>query len=444
MSLFHKSIMPVAAFAALAFSDHANAQATTNPAATPGSTTTLGQQIALPAPYESVTSSLGAITTSATATLQLYRSGARALVIRTALSKALLNGGKSATTITLDSTDTNASLEDDVLLCTPRQSYIVNSVSLNYLNTLVQNINTVSALPASPTDIASALALLFSSSGYSVADKVSVDPAAITALGTTALANCRTDLKSYDAAYYGTPIVTSGPVAAAVAPAAAPAAGGVDTFAFLGPVGTLIDTFLSILQPVLIDASKIVDQSRRQGAIMAALTDPATQAKIMTTGQQLASAVDNYSVSSRQSLVGSFVEQLVAIRQTPIDLRGVPDCENLAPASRLLSGAPNAAFIACWSAAWAKLKPQVDNLTALGDSYDKLADNVMVATTAKAKIGTILADFKLINAGSIPDTELPIFAADVTELITFANAVAAAASQSNIAALKAAAAAASK
>ncbi len=160
MRIFHKSIVPLAAFAALALPVQADAQST-SPAATPGSTTTLGQQIALPPAYESVTSSLGAIATSGAATLQLNRSGARALAIRTALSKALLNAGASVTAITtLDKSDSNVSLEDAALLCAPRQSYVVNSVSLNYLNTLVQNINSVSALPAAPTDIASALALL--------------------------------------------------------------------------------------------------------------------------------------------------------------------------------------------------------------------------------------------------------------------------------------------
>jgi hypothetical protein len=128
--------------------------------------------------------------------------------------------------------------------------------------------------------------------------------------------------------------------------------------------------------------------------------------------------------------------------QSLIDLSNVADCKDLVPASRLPSGAPNAAFISCWSAAWAKLKSQVDNLTALGDSYDGLADTTNIS--AKSKLGTILADFSKINAGQNDPASLAVFAADITEFITFANAVATAASQSNISALKSAAAAVSK
>jgi hypothetical protein len=47
-----------------------------------------------------------------------------------------------------------------------------------------------------------------------------------------------------------------------------------------------------------------------------------------------------------------------------------------------------------------------------------------------------LADYKLISKGATAFQNLTIFAADVTEFITFANAVAAAASQSNINTLK--------
>ena len=446
MSTFFARILSLTAVATLALPIQANAQAP-NPVTAPGSATTLGQQVALPPLYESVVSSLSAIATSGAAALKTYRSGARALAIRTALTTALLNEAAPVTTITLDKTDSNALLGDIALLCTPRQNYVGNSVSLNYLNSLVQNINTVSALPAAPTDIGGALALLFATSGYSIADKVNVDPGTIAKLGAAALTSCQTDLSSYDAAYYGIRILPPGPAPAAAAPAAATPA-GVDTFAFLGPIGTLIDTFLSILQPILIDASKIVDQARRQGAIINALTDPATQAKITTTGQQLASAVDNYAASSRQGLVGSFVEQLVSIRETPIDLSNVADCRSVAPASRLPSGAPNAAFVGCWSAAWAKLKTQVDNLTALGDSYDLLADATSInGKSGKDLLGEILDDFKQMNTGKFDPTNaanLAVFAADVTQFINFANAVAAAASQSNISALKSAAAAASK
>jgi hypothetical protein len=398
---------------------------------TSGSTTTLGVQVTLPPAYESVVSSLGAIATSGATILKTTRSDARAMIIRAAMSKALLAAGNNPiTTVTLDKSQDDPALADIAVLCAPRQNYIPNSVALNYQNTLVQNINAVSTLPASPTDIASALGLLFASSGYSIADGVSVAQADLDDLQKTALSNCQSDLSSYDIAYYGVPIRAPGLTASAATPAA------VDTFAFLGPVGALIDTFLSVLQPVLINTSKLVDETRRRQAIMHALTDPATQAKIKTTGQLLAAAVDNYAAASRRSMAGSFVEQLVSIRKTSIDLGNVEDCKQLSLQNRSPSGGPNSAFISCWSAAWSKLKSPVDNLTSLGDSYDKLAD--VAGTNAKSKLGTILADFTKINAGQNDSASLSIFARDITDFINLANAVATAASPASIASLKAA------
>ena len=334
----------------------------------------------------------------------------------------------------LDKTDTDPTLGESALLCAPRQSYISNSVSLNYLNTLVQNINSVSTPAAAPTDIAGALKLLFASSGYAITDKVKVDQSTLDDLANKILADCEADLRAYAKDYYGTEMPTADHL---MLGSAAPGS-GVDTFAFLGPIGGLIDTFLSILQPVLIDASKIVDQTRRQQAVQTALEQ--NEDKISTTGKLLAAAVDNYAVSARHNLAGSFVEQLVAIRETSIDLGSIADCQNLTPTNRLPSGAPDAAFIGCWSAAWAKLQPQVNNLKTLGDNYDALADAGSVS--ASKLFDTIMANYKAIKNGQIPVSNVVL--ADMTEFVTFANDIANAASKSDVAALKAAAAAASK
>lgn len=405
-----------------------------SPTGTAAPTTTLGVQIVMPPVYESTTSSLGALATSGSATLKTFRSDARTLAIRAALSNALLSAGQVATTITLDKSDNDSALGEIAILCAPRQGFVGSSVSLNYLNTLVQNINAVSTPTAAPTDIASALKLLFASSNYAIADKVKVDDATIATLKTATLTKCTADLQNYAKDFYGAEM----PVGA-LAPLATPAPGAVssvDTFAFLGPVGTLIDTFLSILQPILIDASKIVDQARRQQAIQTALAQ--NQDKISATGEQLAAAVDDYATSSRHLLVGAFVEQLVSIREMSIDLSGVPACKKLAPKSRLPSGAPDAAFISCWGVAWSKLKPQVDTLNTVGDSYDTLADAGDVSAGKLFK--TIMANYKAIDSGQIPISNIVLN--EMTEFITFANDIANAASKSNIAALKAAASAA--
>jgi ribosomal protein L12E/L44/L45/RPP1/RPP2 len=410
-------------------------------AAAPGTSSSLGVPVALPPAYESTISALSALATSGATALKTNRANARALIIRTALTKKLLASGSSLTSIVLDKDDKDPALGDLALLCTPRQNYVINSVSLNYLNTLVQNINAVSAKAAAPTDITGAIKLLLATSNYAIADKVKVDPQTIDGLSAATLANCKADLSSYDQDYYGAAIRTGTPITTS---SAAPAAAlSVTTFAFLGPVGTLIDTFLSILQPVLIDASVVVDETRRQAAIATALSDPDIENKIATTGKQLATALSAYAAASRHTQAALFVEELTTIRETSIDLSGVADCKNLAPDNRLPSGAPNAAFVGCWRAAWAKLQPMVATLTSTGDNYDNLADPSGSADPQKL-LSTILADYAKIKAGATAPANLAIFASDVTQFITLANAIATATSSSNIATLQRAAAAASK
>jgi hypothetical protein len=405
----------------------------------PGATSSLGVPVALPPAYESTISALSAVATSGAAALKTSRATARALIIRTALTKKLLASTPSITSIVLDKDNQDPALGEIALLCTPRQNYISNSVSLNYLNTLVQNINAVSAKAAAPSDITGAIKLLLATSNYAIADKVKVDPQTIDNLTAATLASCKADLSSYDQDYYGTAIRVS----AAIASPAAAAAGtsSVNTFAFLGPVGTLIDTFLSILQPVLIDASELVDETRRQTAIVTALSDPDIENKIATTGKQLAGALNAYAAAARHTQAALFVEQLTVIREISIDLSAEADCKNLAPGNRQPSGAPNAAFVSCWRTAWSKLQPLVATLTSTGDNYDNLADPSGSSDPQKL-LGTILADYANIKAGATAPANLAIFASDVTEFITLANAIATAASSSNIAALKTAAVAA--
>jgi hypothetical protein len=410
-------------------------QGTTN-AATGGTTTSLSVTVTLPPTYESTISALSALATSGPAALKTSRANARALAIRAALTKKLLASGSSVTSIVLDTDNQDPTLGEVAVLCTPRQDYIRSSVSLNYLNSLVQNINAVSTKPTAPTDITGALKLLLATSNYAIADKVKVDDKTIDSLTAATLASCKTDLSSYDQDYYGAPIRSAPTLTSAATGAAGPSS--ITTFAFLGPVGTLIDTFLSTLQPILIDASVAIDEVRRQAAITAALSDPATESKIETTGKQLAGALSTYAAEARHTEAGLFVEQLTAIRETSVDVSNDAACKNLAPDDRLPSGAPNAAFVSCWHAAWAKLQPSVTTLTNTADSYDSLADPSTSADPQKL-LSTILADYKKIKNGANAPENLAVFASDVTQFVTLANAIATALSSSETAAPKTAA-----
>jgi hypothetical protein len=435
MNRICNGILPATVLIAVILTTTADAQTAAPAPPAPAPTSSLGVQITLPQPIESTVASITALATSGAAALKTSRSDARTLAIRLALSRAILSAGASVTTINLGKGDTTQALGEVALLCTPRQNYIVNSVYLNYLNTLIQNINAISATPAPPTDILSALTLLMATTNYTVADNVNIDSTGLTKLMNTTLKNCEADLNSYTADYYGLQIHPGPAAAAAPAPAPAP----VDTFAFLGPIGTLVDTFLTVLQPVLIDAAKAVNAERRQAAIEAALKDPTIQQKVNTTGLALADAVDKFSASSRHIATAQFVEQLVSIRNMTIDLSGVNDCQHLE--SPPTPAVPNAAFVGCFSAAWSKLQTAVTNLNTLANSYDTLADANTVS--AKSLFNTIMANWAKIAAGDM-NYNSTYFLNEITQFITFAQAVATAASQSNLSTLKSAAAAASK
>lgn len=434
MKKLRSGLLPLSTLATLMMYQPADAQsAVQSPAA---QTTALGTSVLVPGVYESTVSTISALATTATATLKTARADARTNAIRTALSNALIHAAPPIKTVSLGNDTT---LDESGLLCGTRQRYMTNSIYLNYMNTLVQALDTIAVKAAAPTDILSALKLLVATASYSITDKISIKPEDIDAQATKVLANCKADLQAYDVAYYGTKIAPPPPPGAKNSPpGAAPTPQAVDTFSFLGPIGVAIDTFLSILQPVLINAAEAVDETRRMHAIQAALNDPQTESKIKTTGQALANAVDAYASATRLVAAGTFVEQLENIRSMQIDVSAIDDCKAVAVGKRSASGAPNAAFIGCWSGAWSKLKTASDNLAAAGDNYDTLAD----ATTMKGSdlFAKILKDFDSLKNGAPTES----FLNDVTQFIALANAVATAASKSNIAALQAAIAAAQK
>jgi hypothetical protein len=384
--------------------------------------------IVLPQAYETIIASAGSLATSSAAALKNARSDTRDLAFRLALTKTILSTQPGTTTIHLDKAHSDPELGERVLLCSVRLNYIKNVAGLNYLNSLVQKLNEVSKPAAAPTDIVGALKLLLATSSYSISDGVQSKPANVTSLQGQAQTSCETDLKSYDRAYYGQ---DAGGILPIVANEAAAGPPGI-SLAFLGPIGTLVDTFVAILQPIFIDASTMVDAARRRGVVENALNDPGTRAKIETVGRDLAATVDNFATTSRRSAAGSFVEQLVSIREMPIDLGRHPECQGLASRPRLPSGPPSPAFVTCWKAAWEQLQPSVNSLLALAGNYDAIAD--AGNPNAQKLFSTIMADYELISSGKAEASN--VFWDDVTQFITFANATSNAASKANISTLQ--------
>jgi hypothetical protein len=300
--MYGKRPTQLAMLAALAVLMAQSGRAADN-SATPVSTQTLGATVNLPPLYEPTIQSIGALAASGATSLKTFRSEARTQSIRAALSKALL--GSPPSTITLDKANTDQALGEVAILCTPRAAYAEKQLYQNYLNTLVQNIDAISSKTTQDSTILGALKLLFASSGYSITDAIGVDSKAVADAANKNKAACEADLKSYAPDYYGVDMPERAPTAALTA-----AAGGVVDLSFLGPVGTLITTFLEVIQPVLTQAASAVDQQRRDEAIQTALVD--NEPKIAEAGEQLADQIDGYLGATRHRLAGAFVEQFVS------------------------------------------------------------------------------------------------------------------------------------
>ena len=403
----------------------------------------LSVPVNLPPPFEATASSINALATGAGAALKTSRSDARTLAIRLAVANAIVTASAKGpvTSITLKG---DASIAETKILCGPRKTYIASSVYLSYLNTLVQNINTISVRAADPTDIPSALKLLLATTNYSIVDKVKIDNPTLSKLETAAETRCNNDLNKYATDFYGRtlPVVAAAQQGGAANNQQLVGAGdgsSVNTFAFLGPIGTLVDTFLSILQPILIDWAKLADEMRRQQAIMYALSDKHIQANINTTGSELAQVIDSFSDKSRHALVGAFVEQLASIREMAIDLKD--DCKDL-KANQSAAGLPDVTFVRCFGTAWSKIQKAVADLNTTGNNYDLLAD--ANTTSAKALFNDLMKQWMVINQGMANGGAAfytQAFLSDLTEFITLVQAIAGAASKTNISALDKAAAA---
>ena len=233
--------------------------------------------------------------------------------------------------------------------------------------------------------------------------------------------SCAGDLKSFDTAYYGVPIKFGSEEAAAKE------SGEVSLvpLTFLGPIGTLVSAIASILEPIFIDAATILDEQKREAAVVTALNDNAE--KIEGFSRQLAATLDTYSKSQRRNLAGQFNETLTTIRHQVIDLSKEDSCRKLSEANRLADGEPSSQFVQCWRFAGAQMQPQVINLAKIGDDYDALAD--ISTQKANDQLNTILKAYKQISSGTYAPTN--VFWDDVTQFLGLVNAIKAAASASN-------------
>jgi hypothetical protein len=391
--------------------------------------------------YTSFVAMLSSLTTSANDLIQLERSAGRLDLIRQALTRKLIAAyaPSASKTISLDDV-----LDETTLLCkfrsqqisvvdrnqlSPRDSnasitidHLATVARFNYLNSVANQIQSVSKTNP-PGDILSALQALFASYEIKVAD-AALAQAQLSNIRTVTENRCEYDLKDFDRAYYGDEIKEPG-LAATAAPAS-----GLPSLSFLGPMGAAIDTVLGILSPIIIDAATIVDEGKRERAIIDFLSVPENQAAIRSAGNNLARAVSDYTFAKRLTLAGTFVEQLAILRTTKVDLTKLGGCN--APTqvifTRAKSGAPSSSFMTCYHAVWGQFQSGVNSAISIASNYDLVAD-AGDTNSALESFNKITSDFSAISQNSI--TNPTAFWQYVTQLVTFAGAVNTAFSQDN-------------
>jgi hypothetical protein len=395
-------------------------------------------------PYTSFVTTLTSLTTSAADLVLLERSAGRLESIRKALTKKVIeaNSGGPRTFTMADA------LDEAQLLCGFRSAAITvvdkfstkddkASITVDHLATVTQagylssvatQIQSVSKADA-PGDLLSALQALFAS--YQVkATSESLGDAAMGKLREKTSQRCKSDLQDYEKAYYGQKIespLPPGPPAPAVAAAAA---AGLPALSFLGPIGVLIDTVLGIITPVVVEASAIVDQVKRDKAVRDFLSDEDNQKALRLAGTKLARSVSNYTFSKRLILAGTFAEQMAVIRTTALELDKTAACDDAGHTifNRPADGMPSLLFRTCHRAVWEKLQKTVASALKTASDYDLIAD-AGDTSTALVNYEKITSDFSVITASEITNPE--VFWQFVSQLVSFAGTVASASSIDN-------------
>ena len=376
--------------------------------------------IKLPKASSAFIASTKALTASADEYVQLERATGRLRVIRVELAKKLLNASGTSK-ISLDNL-----VEERALLCDTRVTHLTTLARLNYLNSVVSQVDETAKI-SKPDNVLSALTLLFAK--YSIDGTAkSLDPATLKSLGDRTRARCEKDIKGFDVAYYGVEIKAANtPMSPASEEAPVPPA---SALSLLGPLGAFIDTFLNIINPVAIGAATLVDEAKREKAISDFLSDPKNQQNLRDIGEKIGTAASDFNWDKRLQLAASFVEGVREIQKTELDLSKFEECKDVSSTnlSRTASGAPSAAFMHCWRKVWSQLDSIVaSTLKAAGD-FDLLADAGDTATPLIA-FRKVTDDLNAISTNAITDPEvLWMF---VTQVVTFATTVQTAFSQDN-------------
>jgi hypothetical protein len=367
------------------------------------------QTSVLPPAVDALITGTGALAKSAGDTIDLGPSIARLTAIKAAFREALKKANAS-TPLSL------SGLDEIALLCKTRSEsgLLKLTAQRNFIQSVSGKIDALGR-PSQIDNLSQAVASLFSSQSLEV--KGIPDKTALDRASNSIESACEDDFKHIDVAYYAAPEEKKT---------------GDHSLAAFGAVGSLIDTIVGIITPVVVEGAKIIDEQRRRSVVLSYLQTPGVSTQISDSARELAAGVKQSIDAKRQSLAGTFNENLVLLRSKTEDLSKIEACKSLLDGGSdkaKPNGAPNDAFVRCWEAAWAEIATQVANVIKSANDYDQLANAGDTSDVQKNANAILNSMDKITKPGAKVD--LTNLWNITVELLAFADKVNTAASADN-------------
>jgi len=374
-----------------------------------------GTAQALPPGADAFVASANALAKSAGERVELGRANTRLRQVRAMLATQLIGGAVAPVKIQL------TGLDETEVLCRALRQHLDVASGRNYIQTLGTKIEEVGK-PTQIDNIVTAVRTVFQSQSLDIKGPITTK-AELDAVVKAQTDRCASDIKAAAEAFYGARIAPGVPTLSSTGPEEV-------TEVFFSEFATLINVFVGIVTPVIVEGAKIVDEQRRREAIRAFLSNDANRSRIRNVGSKLAEEVSKYALLKRQALAGSVLEKMAAIRQLEVDLTKVDGCKEFASKrfSTRPSGAPSDEFVNCWRAVWARMEEPVSSMLKAAESYDALAD-AGDSDTAKKQFSELSQALSAIAEGSVTNPEVLWQLA--TRLVAFGAKIEAAASSDN-------------
>jgi hypothetical protein len=369
-------------------------------------------QSVLPPAVDAFIASVNGLSTSAKDLTDLGRSAARLQLFKTEVSRQLLSAnGESVVQL--------AWIDEARVLCTVESDNIVLAAERNYLAAVGSKIEEIGK-PSQIDNLTSAVHALFASQSIDVQSVA--DETALKNLQKGIIDRCTSDLKSYDIAYYG--ISLSQPTSQLGNEAVG--------LSLLGSIGSLIDTIVGVVAPVIQEGAKIVDEQARRRVVLAFLSNPQNVAQIKNAGLDVARKTSQYVLTKRRALAGSFEQDLAVVRTRLVELKKLDACQaylkSESKLARRQDGPINDDFVLCWKATWDAFANDVAAALKDADEYDRLAD---AGDSDNATKAFVPLSQSLQAVANTDNASIAQFWNWATELLAFADKVNTAASPEN-------------